>query len=101
MKARALGREKVWQASSSRSRYASVSTILPAHFPQISCAPTSSRAQVIGSRRKKSCRMIRFLTDSAFAAPTIRLERLPVVINGDLYVARDRFPVPKRRKDRK
>ena len=28
----------------------SVSTIIPEHFPQISSVPTSSRAQVIGSR---------------------------------------------------
>jgi hypothetical protein len=34
-------------------RYASVSTTIPEHFPQTSSAPTSSRAQRSGSRRKK------------------------------------------------
>jgi hypothetical protein len=36
--ARAVDREKAWQASSFSAKCASVSTIFPAHFPQVSSA---------------------------------------------------------------
>src|SRR5438270_4459983 len=96
--ARALGREKVWQASSFSARYASVSTIVPAHFPQISSVPTSSRAHAIGSRRKKVVRMIRRLT-RAVASLRGSMERkllkpLRLVINRDLHVTSHRFSIP-------
>src|SRR5207248_9416580 len=103
MNARAVGREKVWQASSFSAKYASVSTIIPAHFPQISSVPTSSRAHRIGSRRKKTAGMIRLLTLGAGSGSRNRgegeelLETLRLVVNRDLHVALDRFAVSERR----
>src|ERR1700716_795281 len=52
-KVRVLGRVKVWHASSFSVRYASVSTMIPEHFPQTNSVPMSSRAQTNGSRSKK------------------------------------------------
>src|SRR6476646_2620128 len=58
MKLRALGRVNVCAASSSIAAYASTSTTIPEHSPQISSAPISSRAHVSGSRLKKAERAI-------------------------------------------
>src|ERR1700676_4401596 len=59
MNMRALGRVKVCAASSCNAVYASVSTTMPEHRPQISSVLINSRAHVSGSRRKKSARRIR------------------------------------------
>src|ERR1700704_3820407 len=104
MNARALGREKVWQALSSSAKYASVSTIVPAQVPQINSAPTSSRAHRIGSRRKKVARMIRLLTVGTGSRRRIGyrqklLETLCLVINWDLHFTSYRFSVSERRNE--
>src|SRR2546421_500991 len=101
MKARALGREKVWHASSFSAKYASASTIFPAHLPQIRPAPINSRAQVIGSRRKKGGRMIRVVTRRSFLSRRIRTENRILktgahVINRQFHVRRNWFSLAKR-----
>src|SRR5207302_11499784 len=98
MNARAVGREKVWQASSFSAKYASVSTIVPAQVPQISSAPTSSRAHRIGSRRKKVVRMIWRFTPAAASLETGGLLKpWRLVINRELHVTRHRFSIAERR----
>src|SRR5437899_2042233 len=55
MNLRALGRTKVWHASSFVAAYASVSTTIPAQSFQTNSQPISSAAQTSGSRLKNEC----------------------------------------------
>src|SRR5262245_4174600 len=97
MKPRALGLVNVCAASSSIAAYASTSTTIPEHSPQISSVPMSSRAHVSGSRLKKDARKtwlinLRLLLALGLTGGTRRL-----VINWNFHLGFDRLAITERR----
>src|SRR5438874_11564470 len=98
MKLRALGRVKVCAASSSIAAYASTSTTIPEHSPQISSVPISSRAHVSGSRLKKDARTTLFINRLPHPVPLGCAELIRrLVVNRHFVVEFDRLAVTERR----